>query len=105
MSTKRASSLTKRMTPVQWIGVAEGGGGVFFENFNQESQGGGVFFPAAIASGFPSVERESFFEVAHPAIVRDTKRARKETLDSTSFGAMKAGGFENPELAFGEVKT
>lgn len=74
MSTKRASSLTKRMTPVQWIGVAEGGGGVFVENFSQDSQGAGVFFPAAIASGFPSVERESFFEVAHPAIARVIKR-------------------------------
>jgi hypothetical protein len=77
MSTKRASSLTKRMTPVQWIGVAEGGGGVFVENFSQDSQGAGVFFPAAKASGFGSVASVFFFEVAHPAIVRDTKRARK----------------------------
>ena len=77
MSTKRSSSLTKRMTPVQWIGVAEGGGGVFFENFSQDSQGAGAFFPTETASGLASVEGVSFFEVAHPAIVRDTKRTRK----------------------------
>ena len=77
MSAKRSASLTRRMTPVQWIGVAEGGGGVFLENFNQESQGAGAFFSTDIASGFGSVEVTSFLKVAHPAIVRDTKRTRK----------------------------
>jgi hypothetical protein len=62
------------MTPVQWIGVAEGGGGVFFENFNQESQGAGAFFPTETASGFGSVEVTSFLKVAHPVIVRVIKR-------------------------------
>ena len=74
MSTKRSSSLTKRMTPVQWIGVAEGCGGAFFENFNQESQGAGAFFPTETASGFGSVEVTSFLKVAHPVIARVIKR-------------------------------
>ena len=74
MSTKRSASLTKRMTPVQWIGVAEGGGGVFFENFNQESQGAGAFFSTETASGFGSVEVTSFLKVAHPVIARVIKR-------------------------------
>jgi hypothetical protein len=74
MSAKRSSSLTRRITPVQWIGVAEGCGVAFFENFNQESQGAGAFFPTETASGFGSVEVTSFLKVAHPVIVRVIKR-------------------------------
>ena len=95
------------MTPAQSIGVADGGGGVFLGNLNHDGQEIGTFFAAA--SGFGLASGESFLGVAQPAIARTIKIHVKNTgsfmSGSTSSSVTDAGGFENPELAFDEVKT